>query len=290
MNNLPMDQRDGFIWYNGNMTPWKEAKIHVLTHGLHYASSVFEGLRVYSGKIFKLKKHIERLHNSANILGFSLPFSVDELMKATEEVTRIQNIQNGYIRPFAWSGSEKLAACAPENTIHVAIACWETNKIRYFGTEEKIRLTVSDWVRPHPKSAPTESKAAGNYMISSLSKRQAIAKGYSDALLLDYRGYIAEASVANFFLVINGELHTPTPDCFLNGITRQTVIELAKKRNIKVIERHIKPEELAQGQAAFITGTAVEIVPVSEIDQYQFEIDTVTKTLMEDYRNLILAN
>jgi branched-subunit amino acid aminotransferase/4-amino-4-deoxychorismate lyase len=211
-------------------------------------------------------------------------------MKATEEVTRIQNIQNGYIRPFAWSGSEKLAACAPENTIHVAIACWETNKIRYFGTEEKIRLTVSDWVRPHPKSAPTESKAAGNYMISSLSKRQAIAKGYSDALLLDYRGYIAEASVANFFLVINGELHTPTPDCFLNGITRQTVIELAKKRNIKVIERHIKPEELAQGQAAFITGTAVEIVPVSEIDQYQFEIDTVTKTLMEDYRNLILAN
>ena len=285
---VPFDDRDGFIWYNGEMLPWRDAKVHVLNHGLHYASCVFEGERVYNGKVFKLTEHTERLHRSGELLGFKVPYSVAELNSITKEVVAKNNIENGYVRPFAWRGSEMMAVSAQHTKIHVAIAAWSWPS--YFSNEAKergLRLQISKWSRPSPDTAPTASKAAGLYMICTLSKHAAEQAGYEDALMLDYRGLIAEATGANMFLVMNGELHTPTPDCFLNGITRLTVIELAKARGIKVVERHIKPEELAHAQEVFICGTAAEVTPIGSIADYKFTVGAVTRQLMQDYSDLV---
>lgn len=289
---VPFDDRDGFIWFNGKMVPWRDATIHVLNHGLHYGSCVFEGTRVYNGKPFKLTEHNERLHNSAKLLGFEIPFSVSELDKACLEVVKAQNIKDsGYIRPVAWRGSEQMAIMTDKSSIHVAVAAWDLGK--YFDKEalkRGLNLTFAKWKRPSPETAPTASKAAGLYMICTLSKKEAIEKGFEDALMLDWRGYVAEATGANFFLVINGEIHTPTPDCFLDGITRRTVMELAGKRGIKVVERFIKPEELKDGQEAFLTGTAAEITPIGSIKgeygDFSFKVGEITRQLMEDYKKL----
>lgn len=288
MEIVPFDQREGVIWYNGVMVPWQDAKVHVLNHGLHYASCVFEGERVYGGKVFKLTEHSERLHSSAKILGFEVPYSVAELDQATREVVAAQGVVDGYVRPFAWRGSEKMAISAQGNRIHVAIASWPWPP--YYSDESRkkgLSLTFADWVRPAPNSAPTASKAAGLYMICTVSKHKAEAAGFQDAIMLDYRGYIAEATGANFFMVVNGELHTPIADCFLDGITRRTVIDLARKRGIKVVERHIKPEELANGTEVFLTGTAAEITPVGSIGEYTFQLGEVTRQLTEDYHALV---
>lgn len=288
MQPASFDDRDGFIWYNGNMVPWRDAKVHVLNHGLHYASSVFEGERVYNGKVFKLNEHTERLHRSAELLGFKVPYSVADLNRITNEVIAKNDVVNGYVRPVAWRGSEMMAISAQKNTIHVAIAAWSWPS--YFSEEAKmrgLRLAISNWSRPAPNMAPTASKAAGLYMICTLSKHAAEQAGYDDALMLDYRGLVAEATGANIFLVINGELHTPTPDCFLNGITRQTVIELARSMGIKVTERYIRPEELPKAQEAFICGTAAEITPLSSIGDYKFIVGDMCKKLMEAYSALV---
>lgn len=282
------DDRDGLIWYNGKMVPWRDAHVHVLNHGLHYASSVFEGERVYSGKVFKLQEHTVRLHKSAEMLGFTIPYSIEEINKATNEVIAANNVVDGYVRPVAFRGSEMMAISAQKNKIHLAIACWSWPT--YFSKEARergIRLAVSHWQRPAPTTAPTASKAAGLYMICTLSKHAAEQAGYDDALMLDYRGLIAEATGANMFLVINGQLHTPTTECILNGITRLTVIELAQARGIKVVERHIKPDELVNAQEVFLTGTAAEITPVGSIADYKFTVGDVTKQLMADYEALV---
>jgi branched-chain amino acid aminotransferase len=288
MTLIPFDDRDGFIWYDGKMVPWRDAKVHVLTHALHYGSCVFEGVRVYNGKIFKLREHTERLFKSAELLGFKIPYSLAEIEKATQDTVAKQNITNGYIRPVAWRGSEMMAISAQKTIIHVAIATWEWPS--YFSKEAKergLKLQLSNWARPGPNMAPTASKAAGLYMICTLSKHTAEDAGYDDALMLDYRGYIAEATGANMFFIMNGEIHTPLPDCFLDGITRRTVIDLAKKRGIKVVERHIKPEELAQVSEVFLTGTAAEVSPVGKIGDVEFKVGPVTKQLMEDYTALV---
>ena len=288
MQPIPFDDRDGFIWYNGKMLAWRDAKVHILNHGLHYASCVFEGERVYNGKVFKLTEHTQRLHDSAEILGFKIPYSVEELNDLTNQVIAKNNVENGYVRPLAWRGSEMMAISAQSTKIHVAIASWSWPS--YFSQEAKergLRLQTSKWARPAPNTAPTASKAAGLYMICTISKHAAEQAGYEDALMLDYRGLIAEATGANIFLVMNGELHTPTPDCFLNGITRTTVIDLAKAKGIKVVERHIKPEELANTQEVFICGTAAEVTPIGAIDDYKFTVGAITKTIMQDYSDLV---
>ena len=285
---IPFDDRDGTIWQDGKLVPWRDAKVHVLTHGLHYASCVFEGERVYDGKVFKLTEHSERLIKSAELLGFTLPYSVQELNDATMETVKTNNIQNGYVRPVAWRGSEMMAISAQQTKIHVAIAAWEWAK--YFSKEafeRGLKLKTSTWRRPAPDTAPTASKAAGLYMICTMSKHAAEREGFDDALMLDYRGYIAEATGANIFLIMGGELHTPTPDCILNGITRQTVMGIARDRQIKVVERHIKPEELANTQEVFLTGTAAELTPVGSIDDHTFTVGPVTKLLMDDYSKAV---
>ncbi len=288
---VPFDKREGFIWYNGEMVAWQDAKVHVLNHGLHYASCVFEGERIYSKTIFKSKLHSQRLHDSAKILGFEVPYSVDELEQAKQEIAKKQNIEDGYMRAFAWRGSEKMAISAQTNKIHVAIACWPWPP--YYSEEARrkgVNLKFAKYKRPSPETAPTAAKAAGLYMICTISKHEAESEGYNDALMLDYRGYLSEATGANLFLVMkNGELHTPTPDCFLNGITRQTIIELAKKRGLKVVERHIKPEELADAQDAFLTGSAAEVTRIGKVDdKYHFpEISEITTNLMQDYNDLV---
>ena len=291
---LPFDDRDGFIWFNGKMVAWRDAKIHVLTHGLHYGSCVFEGVRVYNGKIFKLREHTQRLINSGKLLGFDIPYSVEELETAQLETIKKQGVENGYIRPVAWRGSEMMAISAQKTKIHVAIASWQWPS--YFSAEAKergLRLQVSKWARPAPNTAPTASKAAGLYMICTISKHAAEKDGFDDALMLDYRGLLCEATGANLFLVMDGKLHTPTPDCFLNGITRRTVMDLARARGIEVIERHIRPEELAQTQEVFLTGTAAEITPIGEISfgadlNYKFTVGKVTKQLIADYSAKVL--
>lgn len=284
MSILPFDDRDGFIWLDGKLVPWREAKTHVLTHGLHYGSCVFEGERAYGGKIFKSRAHTERLHRSAELLGFTIPFSVDAIEAAKAEVMNANNIVDGYFRPVAWRGSEMMAISAQSTTIHVAIAAWEWPSMYKKEIKLKgIRLAMAPYRRPSPETAPTASKAAGLYMICTISKHAAEKDGYDDALMLDYRGYLAEATGANLFLVINGELHTPTPDCILNGITRNTVIDLAREAGITVVERHIKPEELANVQEVFLTGTAAEITPVREIAGQQFTVGDVTRTLLTAY-------
>jgi branched-chain amino acid aminotransferase len=285
---LPFDDREGRIWFDGELVLWREAKVHVLTHALHYASCVFEGERAYGGRIFKMTEHHERLHMSARVLGFEIPYSVAEIDAASEEVMADNGIVDGYVRPVAWRGSEMMGVSAQNTKIHLAIATWEWPA--YFTPEARlkgIRMTVSDWKRPAPDTAPTNSKAAGLYMICTLSKHAAEAKGYSDALMLDYRGRIAEATGANIFLVQDGVLHTPVPDCFLDGITRRTVIGLAKERGYEVVERPIMPEELARTQEVFITGTAVEVTPVSEIDDYRFTPGEITEELMTAYDALV---
>jgi len=285
---LPFHDRDGLIWQDGSLVPWRDAQVHVLTHGLHYASAVFEGERVYGGTIFKLREHTERLKDSARVLGFEIPWSVEQIDAACNETVAAMGIQDGYVRPIAWRGSEMMGVSAQKNSIHLAIAAWQWPA--YFSPEARlqgIRMTMADWRRPAPDTAPTKSKAAGLYMICTLSKHKAEAQGYNDALMLDYRGLVAEATGANIFLVMEGKLHTPVPDCFLDGITRRTVIGLAKARGIEVIERQIKPEELAQATEVFLTGTAVEVTPVREIDQHSYTPGQICKTLIEDFDDLV---
>ncbi|HEX4371360.1 MAG TPA: branched-chain amino acid aminotransferase [Rhizomicrobium sp.] len=281
---IPFDQRSGSLWYDGKMVPWTDAKTHVLTHGLHYGSSVFEGERIYGGTIYKLKEHTARLFKSAEVLGMTIPFTQDQISAACIEAAQAQNIKDGYVRPVAFRGSEMMAVSAQSTKIHVAIAVWEWPS--YFDPKEKlkgIRLDVSDWKRPAPDTAPTQAKAAGLYMICTLSKHIAESKGYADAMMLDYRGYVAEATGANIFFVKEGSLHTPIADCFLNGITRQSVIAIAKAHQIPVIERHILPDELSQFSECFITGSAAEVTPVQEIGPYKFKPGKLTETLMNAY-------
>ena len=285
---LPFDDRDGFIWFDGKLVPWREAKAHVLTHALHYGSSVFEGERAYGGTIFKSKEHSERLHRSGKLLGFDIPFSVEELEKAKYDVLKANNIVDGYLRPVAYRGSEMMAISAQQTKIHVAIAAWVWPS--YFSKEAKekgLKLKTSQWRRPAPDTAPTASKAAGLYMICTLSKHAAEKEGYHDALMLDYRGLVAEATGANIFLVMNGELHTPTAECILNGITRLTIMDLAREAGIKVVERQIRPEEFAGAQEVFLTGSAAEVTPIGSIDDYTFTPGKVTKLLSETYENLV---
>lgn len=284
MSLVPFDDRDGTIWMDGQLVPWRDAKLHVLTHGLHYASGVFEGERVYGGQIFKLTEHTERLHKSAEVLGFTIPYSVEEIDRACNELVAANNIDDGYVRPIAWRGSEMMGVSAQKNTIHVAIAAWEWPA--YFSPEARMRglkMRISDWARPDPRTAPVVSKAAGLYMICTMSKHKAEAEGYHDALMLDWRGYVAEATGANIFFSKDGVLYTPTPDCFLDGITRRTAIELAGRRGIKVVERAIMPEEMADFEECFLTGTAAEVTPVREIGPYTFTPGTICEQLIADY-------
>ena len=288
MAGVPFDQMEGDIWYNGKFVPWADAQLHVLTHGLHYASSVFEGERAYSGKIFKLEEHTERLHKSAEILGFEIPYSADALNEATLELLKRQNLIDAYIRPIAWRGSEMMGVSAQRNTINVAIAAWAWPS--YFDPEERlkgIRLDMAQYRRPDPRTAPCNSKAAGLYMICTLSKHAAEKNGYADALMLDWRGQVAEATGANIFFIKDGVIHTPIPDCFLDGITRRTAIDLAKRRGFEVVERVILPEEMAEFEQCFLTGTAAEVTPVSEIGPYSFSVGEIVRTLMQDYDKLV---
>ena len=281
---IDFDKRDGWIWYDGEMVPWRDAKLHVLSHGLHYASCVFEGQRVYGGTIFRLEQHTERLFDSARQLGFKLPFTVEEINQANYQVCRANTIADGYVRPVAWRGSEMMGVSAQKNTIHVALAAWEWPS--YFSPEARLKglkLQWSKWKRPDPATIPAKAKAAGLYMICTLSKHAAESDGFDDALMLDWRGQLAETTGANVFLVMKGALHTPTPDCFLDGITRKSVIALARARQIPLIERHIAPEEMAGFGECFITGTAAEVTPVSEIGPYRFTPGQITEALMNDY-------
>jgi len=291
MAGVPFDQLDGQIWYNGEFVDWGDATMHVLTHGLHYASAVFEGERAYGGKIFELTKHTERLHKSAEYLGFEIPYSVEEIDEACKETLKRQGLQNAYVRPVAWRGSEMMGVSAQNNRINLAIAVWDWPS--YFDPDQKmkgIRLDIADWKRPDPATIPCKSKAAGLYMICTLSKHAAEAKGYADALMFDYRGRVAECTGANIFFTKDGEIHTPDPDCFLDGITRQTVIGLAKKRQLKVTERIIMPKEMADFEECFITGSAAEVTPVSEIGPYDFAPSAISKAMIEDYDKAVRPN
>ena len=282
------DLRSGHIWLDGKFVDWKKAKIHVLTHGLHYGSCVFEGSRVYDGKIFKLNEHTERLYNSAKLLGFKIPYSKKKISSVSKLLIKKQKIKNGYLRPFAWRGSEMMAISAQKTTIHVALAAWEMST--YFNPQKQlkgIKLQTAYWRRPAPNTAPTQAKASGLYMICTLSKHYAEMKHYDDSLMLDYKGRVAESTGSNIFIVKKGILYTPIADCFLNGITRKTIVSLAKKNNIKVYEKHMFPKELLKAEEVFLTGTAVEITPVSQIDNKKFKIGPVTKKLIELFNNLV---
>jgi branched-chain amino acid aminotransferase len=284
-----MDQRDGWIWFDGQLVPWKDAKIHVLTHGLHYASTVFEGERAYGGEIFKSREHTDRLIRSGKMLDFAIPYSADEIEAAKRLVLEKNNLTNAYVRPVAWRGSQELSVPGRNNKVHLAIASWVWPS--YFSVEEKlkgIRLEWSKWKRPSPETIPSHAKAAGLYMICTLSKDAAMANGFADALMLDYRGYVAEATGANVFFIKGDELHSPLPDCFLNGITRQTVIGLAKENGYKVVERHIKPEELANYDECFLTGTAAEITPVSLVGDYTFKPGKGCETLLNAFNAAVM--
>ena len=284
----PYDQRDGFIWMNGELIPWRDARVHLLTHALHYGSAVFEGERVYNGEIFKLSDHSQRLHESAKVLDFEIPYSVAEIDEACRAVVRANKLVDGYVRPLAWRGSEQMGVAAQATKINLAVAAWDWGS--YFDPSartEGLRLTIAEYRRPDPRTAPAKSKATGLYMICTIEKHRAEREGYADALMLDWRGRIAEATGANIFFVKDGVLHTPLPDCFLDGITRRTVIGLAKQHGLKVIERAIMPEEMADFSECFITGTAAEVTPVSEIGPYKFTIGDITLTLMDDYSTLV---
>lgn len=282
------DDRDGFIWFDGSLIPWRDAQVHVLTHALHYASSVFEGQRAYGGTIFRLQEHTERLFFSARELGFEVPYTVDEINTANYEVMKANGLVDCYLRPFAWRGSEQMGVAAQRSKIHVAIAAWPWPS--YFSPEARmkgLRVTIADWRRPDPRTAPCKAKAAGLYMICTLSKHAADAKGYDDAMMFDWRGQVAELTGANVFFIKGQEIHTPTPDCFLDGITRRAAMELARQRGFNVIERAIMPEEMEGFEQAFITGTAAEVTPLSEIGPYRFEVGPIVKQLMKDYDDLV---
>ena len=289
MENVPYDKRTGKIWFNGQTVDWKDANIHILNHGLHYASCVFEGERVYDGEIFRLKEHTERLFYSAKRMGINVPYTQNQINEACKNIVNIQKVVNGYVRPLIWRGSEMMAISAQKNKIHVAIATWEWGS--YFDPKlkiEGIKLNISKWKRPAPDTIPWDTKASGLYMICTLSKHEAEREGYTDSLMLDHQGNVAEATGANiFFKDKEGNLHTPTPDSFLDGITRRTVIDIAKSKNIKVIERKIKPEEMNNFVGCFLTGTAAEVTPVSQISEYKFEVCDVIKNLNESYQNLV---
>jgi branched-chain amino acid aminotransferase len=288
MTSASFDDRDGWIWLDGQFTPWRDARTHVLTHALHYASAVFEGERMYGGHVHELTQHSERLRRSAEILDFEIPYSAAELDRATLETCAKNGLEDCYIRPIAWRGSEMIGVSAQNTTIHTAIAVWEWPS--YFKPEERakgIRLTHAKYRRPSPETAPTSSKAAGLYMICTISKHAAEKAGYADALMLDYRGYVAESTGANIFLVRDGVIHTPTPDCFLDGITRRTVIRIAKERGFQVVERHIRAEELSTFSEVFLTGTAAEVTPVAEIGEHTYKPGNISLSLMEDYSQFV---
>ncbi len=282
---IPFDDRDGFIWYDGELVEWRDAKLHVLSHGLHYASSVFEGERCYSGEIFKSREHTERLHSSAGMMGFEIPYSVDEIEAAKTATLAANGLTEAYVRPVAWRGSEMMAVAAQKTRIHLVIAAWEWPNL--FGDVKGVRLDMAEYRRPSPESAPCHAKAAGLYMICTLSKHAAEAKGYTDALMLDWRGRVAEATGANVFFYKDGEIHTPDPDCFLNGITRRTVIGMLRDRQIPVHERAIMPDELGGFEQAFLCGTAAEVTPVQEIGPHTYEVGDFVKGLAQDYNDLV---
>ena len=286
---IPYDKREGKIWYNNDLVDWQDVKLHILSHGLHYASCVFEGLRVYDGEIFKLEEHTDRLYYSAKKMDIKIPYSKDEINNATKKIVSVQNVQNGYVRPVAWRGSEMMAVAAQQTKIHMAIATWEWGT--YFDSKlktEGIKLNISNWRRPAPNTIPWDTKASGLYMICTLSKHEAEKQGYSDSLMLDHEGNVAEATGANiFFKDNNGELHTPTPDCFLNGITRRTVIEIAKSKNIKVNERKISPDELSSFVGSFLTGTAAEVTPISKIAEHTYKVCNLILDLSASYDKLV---
>jgi len=283
-SSLPFDQRDGYIWYDGVLVPWKEAKLHVLSHGLHYGSTVFEGERAYGGTIFKSTEHSERLKASAEALDFVIPYSVAEIDAAKALTLEKNGLVDAYIRPVAWRGSEMMGVAAQHNKTHLAIAVWEWPS--YFDPEQRTRglkLDLAEYRRPDPATIPCKAKAAGLYMICTISKHKAERRGFADAMMLDYRGLVAECTGANIFFVKDGVIHTPLPDCFLDGITRRTVIDLARKAGIEVVERHIKPEELADFTECFVTGTAAEVTPVGAIAEWHFTPGAITHTLMDAY-------
>jgi branched-chain amino acid aminotransferase len=285
---LNFDDQDGEIWFDGALRPWRDANLHVLTHGLHYGSCVFEGERVYNGQVFHLRQHTERLINSARTLGFEIPYSLEEIEQATREAVAVQGYADAYVRPVAWRGSEMMGVSAQKSKIHLAIAVWEWPS--YFSPEARlkgIKLNWSSWKRPSPECAPVHAKAAGLYMICTLSKHAAEQAGFDDALMLDWRGQIAETTGANIFLVIDGVIHTPKADCFLDGITRRSVMKLARARGYEIVERAIMPDELSRASEIFVTGTAAEVTPVGQIDEMKFAVGPVTGTLMEDYAKLV---
>jgi len=284
------DDRDGFIWMDGKLVPWRDAKVHLLTHALHYASSVFEGERAYSGTIFKSREHSERLKRSANMIDFEIPYTVDEIEAAKAEVMTANGLTDCYVRPVAWRGSgEDMGVASARNPVHLGIAVWEWGA--YYGAAKMkgAKLDISKWRRPDPATAPSQAKAAGLYMICTMSKHAAEAKGCSDAMMFDYRGYVAEATGANIFFVKDGEVHTPKPDCFLNGITRQTVIGMLEDRQIRVHERHIEPGELEGFEQCWLTGTAAEVTPVGQIGDYNFEVGAITREMAESYEKRVRA-
>ena len=288
MSLVPYDDRDGWIWQDGQFIAWREAKAHVLTHGLHYASAVFEGERMYGGEIFKLAEHTRRLFRSAEILDFQIPYTEDEINAASTQTCARNGLTDCYVRPIAWRGSEVMGVSAQASVIHVAIAAWQWPS--YFKPEEKakgVALTWAKYKRPSPETAPTAAKAAGLYMICTLSKHAAERDGFADALMLDWRGYVAEATGANVFFVRDGVLHTPEPDCFLDGITRRSVMALARDRGVEVVQRHIKPEELSTFSECFIVGTAAEVTPVAQVGEYRFTPGDISLSLMNDYARLV---
>jgi branched-chain amino acid aminotransferase len=290
MSIIPFDQRDGVIWMNGEIIPWKDAKVHVLTHGLHYGSSIFEGERAYGGKIFKSREHSIRLHKSADIMDMVIPYSLDELDAAKDEVVKLAGGGDQYVRPVAFRGSEMMAVAAQNNKIHVAIATWAWPSMFDAETKMKgIRLDIAEYRRPDPMCAPVHAKAAGLYMICTISKHKAEKKGYADAMMLDWQGRVAECTGANIFFIKDGAIHTPIADCFLNGLTRQTVIALAKAQGMDVIETRIMPEELTTFNECFIVGSAAEVTPVSEIGPYKFKPGNMSRTLMDAYTNAVRA-
>ena len=284
----PYHDRDGLIWLDGHMVPWREANVHILTHALHYASAVFEGERAYDGEIFKLTEHSRRLQEGAGIMDFHIPFTIEEIDQACRDVVRVNNLSDCYVRPIAWRGSEMMGVAAQSSKIHLAIAAWNWGS--YFPMEQRlkgIRMTMAKYRRPDPACAPCKAKAAGLYMICTIEKHRAERAGYSDAVMLDYRGRVAECTGANLFLIKDRAIHTPEPDCFLDGITRRTVIGLAKARGFEVIERPIMPEELGTFSECFITGTAAEVTPVSEIGAHTYKPAQICENLLNDYMALV---
>ncbi len=280
----PYHDRDGFIWFDGKLVPWREANVHMLTHALHYASAVFEGERAYGGEIFELTKHSQRLYEGAKTLDFTIPYSVAEIDQACRDTIKANKLKDCYVRPLAWRGSEQMGVSAQQTKIHLAVAAWDWGS--YFPMEERLkglRITMAQYRRPDPATAPAKTKAAGLYMICTIEKHRAERQGYADALMLDYRGRVAECTGANIFFIKDGKIHTPTPDCFLDGITRQTVLGLARKRGIEIVERVIMPEELPSFSECFVTGTAAEVTPVAEIAEHRYKPGKICETLINDY-------